>query len=167
MLTDRNRAIIKAHQQDLPVRVVALAEALGASVYTADWDTDTSGMIKRSRKEGGKRGYAIYVNKSHHPNRQRFTIAHEIAHIVLHAHLIKNGITSDALYRSGLPSTVEWEANRLAGNILMPWDWINQLMDEGVTSVESLAREFRVSKEAMAIQLDFPQIKEWSTPPVV
>jgi Zn-dependent peptidase ImmA (M78 family) len=34
----------------------------------------------------------------HHPNRQRFTLAHEIAHYVLHRDLVENGIVDDTMY---------------------------------------------------------------------
>ena len=160
-LTESNK-IIRKHQDRLPVPVVKLAGALGATVYTvSDWPDETSGMIRRDLALGGDQGYVIYVNKQHSPNRQRFTIAHEIAHIVLHADLIGNGITTDGMYRSGLPSSVEWAANRFAGNILMPRHKIEERMAKGITSLKALAREFQVSKEAMAIQLDWPWAWQW------
>ena len=157
MLPSAANQIIKKHQKKLPVPVVALAKALGATTYTvSNWSDDMSGMIRTDKKLGGKRGYVIYVNAGHHAYRQRFTIAHEIAHIVLHEHLIGDGITTDGLYRSGLPNAIEWAANRFAGNILIPREKIEELMAEGVTSVEELARRFQVSRSAMAIQLDWP-----------
>ena len=48
-------------------------------------------------------GYAIFVNKGdRYKTRQRFTIAHKIAHFILHREAIGDGIVDDALYRSGL-----------------------------------------------------------------
>ena len=112
--------IIRMRQQTIPVPIVALAEDLGATAYTVNWPDDKSGMIRANTSRDGKRSYEIYVNARHHYHRQRFTIAHEIAHIVLHDHLIGDGITTDELYRSGLPNAIEWAANRFAGNILIP-----------------------------------------------
>ena len=161
----QSNEIIRKHQERIPVPVVRLARDLGAVVYTvSEWPDDTSGMIRIDPKRGGSEGYAIYVNKRHPYNRQRFTIAHEIAHIVLHGDLIGNGITTDSLYRSGLPGSVEWAANRFAGNILMPADKIRELMEQGVDTVDELARRFHVSRSAMAIQLDFPRALEWDQP---
>lgn len=166
MLITEAKSIVREYQQTIPVRVVALANALGANVRTvSNWPDDTSGMIRVDSRLGGTRDYLIYVNKRHHPNRQRFTIAHEIAHIVLHSHLIGDGITTDGLYRSGLPDVIEWAANRYAGNILMPWKKIEELMAEGISSAEALARRFQVSRSAMIIQLDFSRLPEWEDPP--
>ena len=149
--------IIRAHQQAWPVKMVPIARALGLKVYKVDsWDDDLSGMIKKTEEHGGKSGYAIFVNK-HHPNtRRRFTIAHEIAHFLLHKKIIGDGVSDDALYRSGLSSTVEAEANRFAADLLMPWHLINAAMKQGLSTVEELAAAFEVSKTSMTIRLGVP-----------
>ena len=166
MLVSERSEIIDRHQESLPVDVVALAKDMGATVYRANnWPLNASGMIKVDQKVGGHEGFVIYVNAQHHVNRRRFTIAHEIAHIMLHRDLIGNGITTDGLYRSGLGSGVERAANRVAGNILMPWSWINRLIDDGVTSVNALARQFQVSHDAMVIQLSYHWVLDWDDPP--
>ena len=167
MLLSKAKAIVKQHQRKIPVDVVALARDLGATVYDVpNWPDETAGMIRIDKKYGGTRGYIIYVNADHPPNRQRFTIAHEIAHIMLHEDLIGDGITTDGLYRSGLSSSVEWGANRTAADILMPWDWIHKLLDDGITDVAALARRFRVSRDAMAIRLDLHwELQHWDDPP--
>ena len=62
-----------------PVPVEKLAKALGARVEYTPFDDELSGMaFVRDGKP------VIGVNSNHHPNRQRFTIAHELAHVVLH-----------------------------------------------------------------------------------
>lgn len=166
MLLSDAEAIVRRHQWEIPVNVVSLARDLGATVYfVPDWPDETAGMIRKDRKYGGSRGYIIYVNAAHPPNRKRFTIAHEIAHIMLHEHLIGDGITTDGMYRSGLDSTVEWSANRMAANILMPWPWIERLFAEGVTDVTAMASRFGVSRDAMAIRLDLHwRLQHWDDP---
>ena len=159
------KAIVRRHQDTIPVDVVAVARDLGATVYDVpDWPDDISGMIRIDKQFGGSRNYIIYVNGNHHPNRQRFTIAHEIAHIMHHSHLIGQGITTDGLYRSGLTNAIEWAANRTAGDILVPWPKIRELMAQGVDSVADLARRFQVSYSTMVIQLDYPRALEWDQP---
>ena len=166
MLLSEAKEIVKKHQQTIPVDVVAIARDLGALVYDVPGWTDTSGMIRIDKKYGGSRGYIIYVNEEHHPNRQRFTIAHEIAHIMLHEEMIGDGITTDGLYRSGLSSSVERGANRTAADILMPWHWIHKLIEEGVTDVQEMAKRFQVSRDAMAIHLDVHWgVQHWEDPP--
>lgn len=151
-MNSAQREIIRRHQNSAPVQMVPLANELGIQVYKVDSFPDgLSGMIRK--EEDG--GYAIYVNSTHHLNRRRFTMAHEIAHFLLHKDLIGDGIVDDALYRSGLGSTVEYEANQLAADILMPWHLLNSKEYEGL-SVSELASVFEVSPASMGIRLKVP-----------
>lgn len=136
--------------------VVEIARDLGIKVFeTQSWPDDVSAMIRRDA-QGGSSGFAIYVNGNHARTRKRFSIAHELAHFALHRHLIGDGVTDDALYRSKLSSSVEVQANRMAADILMPWHLINEAVAAGITTVEALARHFDVSKSTMSIQLGVP-----------
>ncbi|WP_426235803.1 ImmA/IrrE family metallo-endopeptidase [Pararhizobium sp. DWP1-1-3] len=130
--------------------VVGLANRLGIKVYEAAWPDTISGKIQKDRSKGGGSGFAIFVNKTHSKKRKRFTIAHEVAHFVLHEDLIGDGIFDDALYRSGLSNKVEQQANGLAADILMPWQVIQANMDK---STEELAEMFDVSNAAMTARL--------------
>jgi Zn-dependent peptidase ImmA (M78 family) len=101
--------------------------------------------------------FSIGVNASEGYRRKRFTIAHELGHYLLHRDLIQNGVLEDnTLYRSGLSSLEEKEANRLAADILMPHHLIRQLMSRGIENVRDLADAFQVSEPAMNIRLGIP-----------
>lgn len=146
--------IIQRHQTAAPVQTVPLAAELGVGVWhVPNWPDDLSGKILKSATHGGASGYAIYVNQNHHVNRRRFTTAHEIAHFVLHEQLIGDGIADDGLYRSRLSNSMEWEANKMAADILMPWHLLNPVITRGVTSASHLARIFQVSESAMSIRV--------------
>ncbi|MEP2828674.1 ImmA/IrrE family metallo-endopeptidase [Parvibaculum sp.] len=147
---------IRRHQMTAPIQVIPIANALGLKVYYVDWQDNMSGRIERNERLGGDSGYAIFVNKNHPPNRRRFTIAHEIAHFVLHRDQIGDGVYDDAMYRSGLPQRTEFEANRLAADILMPWHLINEATEDGLSTVEGLAKKFEVSNSSMSIRLGVP-----------
>ncbi|NSZ73025.1 ImmA/IrrE family metallo-endopeptidase [Agrobacterium tumefaciens] len=134
-----------------PIDVVSLANVLGVKVYNAAWPPTVSGKIQKVTDKGGSSGYAIFVNKSHPETRKRFTIAHELAHYILHERHIGDGLFDDALYRSGLPDKKEVEANQLAADILMPWQKLQPLI--GKHTPEKLAEIFNVSKESMNIRL--------------
>lgn len=110
-------------------------------------------MIVRDPERGGASGFAIYVNAKHSEVRRRFTIAHEIAHFVLHRDLISDGITEDALYRSGLSDAVEREANGLAAEILMPRHLVRSYVASGTRNAAELAEIFEVSQQAMEYRL--------------
>lgn len=149
--------IIQRHQSAAPVQTVALADDLGLKVWhVPNWPDDLSGKIVKSAEQGGASGYAIYVNKSHHVNRRRFTTAHEIAHFILHRQFIGDGIVDDGLYRSRLSNSMEVQANKMAADILMPRLLINQHMASGVNSVSELARIFQVSESAMSFRVGTP-----------
>jgi hypothetical protein len=91
MMLREQMAIIRHHQDEPPVQVVPIARDLGLEVYRASgWSENLSGMIIKD--EGTGSGYAIFVNADHHEVRRRFTIAHEIAHFILHRELIGDGI---------------------------------------------------------------------------
>ncbi len=111
--------IIRRHQSDTPVDVVSIAHDLGIKIYSADANDDISGKNRKRPIRGGNSGYAIFINAKHVPVRQRFTIAHEIAHYILHREEIGDGLIDDALYRSGLSNKKEADANKLAAEILM------------------------------------------------
>ena len=89
--------------------------------------------------------------------RQRFTVAHEVGHFVLHRDKLERGdLVDDAMYRSGLSSSEETAANRLAADILMPFQLIRSLLSAGIRDPEALANKLQVSAAAMRIRLGFP-----------
>ena len=111
MTLDEQMKVVRDHQNKAPVPVIIIARELGMRVFRVSiWDNDLSGKIKKVNDED----YRIYVNADHPKTRRRFTIAHEIAHFILHRGEIGNGITDDMLYRSGLSNQQEAQANMLA-----------------------------------------------------
>jgi len=150
------RAYIRRFQNTPPVNVREIAENLGLKVWEmSSLPTDVSGKLFLD-ENGGTSGFSIGVNAHEGYFRKRFTVAHELAHFLLHRNLIGNGIQDDALYRSGLSNQVETEANRLAADILMPYSLIERLQKEGVRSVDGLAAKLEVSSPAMKIRLGIP-----------
>lgn len=147
--------IIKKHQNKVPVDVIAIANDLGILVYRNKEASNVAGRIVRDKKQGSSSGFVIFVNSSDPAVRQRFTIAHEIGHFILHSKFIGDGITDDALYRSGLSNKVEVEANKLAADILMPFHLVNQAINREST-IKALADKFAVSESAMSIRLGVP-----------
>ena len=78
----------------------------------------------------------IGVNSLHHPNRQRYTIAHELGHLELHRQLITSEVHVDkgfpVLMRDPKSATGtelhEIEANQFAAELLMPRTLIEQAL---------------------------------------
>jgi Zn-dependent peptidase ImmA (M78 family) len=152
--------IISKYQSQAPVDVVAIANDLGINVWAKSFPDSISGKIFRDPMNGGISGFSIVVNESHSFVRQRFTVAHEIAHFVLHRRKLESGdLIDDAMYRSGLSSKEETAANRLAADILMPLPLIRKLIDAGIRDPQMLAAKLQVSVRAMNIRLGLPADK--------
>lgn len=149
---DEYREILRRHQQHPPVQLGALAHELGVRILVSSLPHKVSGTLTKEANDQ----WTIRVNRDESKTRQRFTIAHEIAHFILHRDEIGNGISDDVFYRSGLSDRREREANRLAAEILMPWTLINKAVDEGVNTPEDLAKSFQVSEAAMKVRLGMP-----------
>lgn len=149
--------IIRAHQTSSPVDVVALAEALGLKVFADALPAGVSGQIVKRPEYGSPSGYSIIVNSKEAPVRQRFTVAHEIAHFVLHKDMIGDGIQESTLYRAnGFSSKQEVEANKLAADVLMPWHLLSPIVNATPRTPAELAEVFNVSEVAMSIRLGLP-----------
>lgn len=149
-----------------------VAEFLKIKVEEGDLGDDISGLLAKKDKE-----VIIGVN-THHPNRQRFTIAHEIGHFVLGHE--RNGMFIDEhkqhfslFYRNEQSSEgtnqQEIEANAFAAALLMPEpfvkDEIQKLLNQGekfdlsdlsmdnIEFISRLADEFKVSQMAMTYRI--------------
>jgi hypothetical protein len=144
--------IIRRFADNPPTDIIALANALGLSVIVSDLRED-AGEIVRDIRQGGFSGYSIRVNRNDPHVRQRFTVAHEIAHFLRHRDRVQNRLRDDRMYRSGLGTTVENEANALAADLLMPRRVIGELRKARAYSVEELAAKFDVSIMAMKRRL--------------
>lgn len=156
-LQGAQKEILEKYLSEHPVKLGKLAAELGVRIKVSSLHTGVSGQIKR---EGDH--YVIRVNRHEARERQRFTIAHELSHFLLHRHIIDStpdGIKDNVLYRSGAPERIEYEANRLAADIVMPMGRVEKALQEefeGVVTeatIESLAARFQVSKAAMEIRL--------------
>jgi Zn-dependent peptidase ImmA (M78 family) len=156
-ISSQSLDIIKKHQNGTFVDVDSIAFDLKIKVFEVEgWPDNLCGKIVKDSVRGGESGYAIFVNKDHSLGRKRFTVAHEIAHFLLHREDIGDGVVDDALYRSKLSGSQETMANKFAADILMPWELINQKIAEGYKTVEDLAKVFKVSEGAMSIRLGVP-----------
>lgn len=166
-LADRVKKILSTFAvRTPPVPVDRIAKGLGAQLRFSPLDDELSGMIYIS--EGTP---IIGINSLHHPNRQRFSIGHEIGHLVLHRGLISGKVHVDKEFRVQLPrlnrdatsalgtEKIEIEANRFSAELLMPTAWFVQALttkpfdidNEG--PLDEIARKFRVSRQALDFRI--------------
>lgn len=149
------REIVAKHQHSAPVKTDDLARDLGLPVEEKPMPEGVAGQIKRDGKT--ESGFRIFVNEKDSPRRRRFTIAHEVAHFLLHRNLIGDGITDEnegEMYRSNLRNEYEIEANHLASDIIMPVALVRKARaDDPAIDWKKLADLFEVSPGAMQIRL--------------
>ncbi len=147
-----------------PVNIEAIIRGLGLELdKKASLNADISGQIEKS----GNETYKVSVNAADNYLRQRFTMAHELGHYLLHKNLIGDGLIDDRAYRSTVAGKYssgmvgpeeEAAANRLAARILMPANVVTSEAQDA-TSIETLAKRFQVSTKAMEIRLQTLGIK--------
>lgn len=145
---------------DVPVRVDAVAHRLGVRVEFVPLGEEVSGLLIIENDQG-----TIGINETHPLVRQRFTLAHEIGHYVLHRGQSELFIDKNftAVFRDSRSSSgehrAEIQANQFAAALLMPRSLLEaeisargfDLGDEW--ALEKLAADFIVSTQAMAFRL--------------
>jgi Zn-dependent peptidase ImmA (M78 family) len=142
------------------VDVVKMAHSYDINVYAADVDPSFNAEIQYNKDEDS---YNIFVNSRHPLPRQRFSIAHEIAHFLLHQDLIQErGSLNRENGSYAQKSKIEREADKLAGKILMPTPLVkNYLKQAGITPREDMRKDvllriatyFRVSPYVAVLRL--------------
>jgi len=120
----------------LPVDLDDLASKYAILEYTPI-PMDVDGVCTDLKVKGKKA--RIYVNNEMPPKRQRFTLAHEIGHVIIPWH---TGTIFDSTGISESDCSVEYwemegEANWFATELLMPEEWLRSLVD---TSLENIAK---------------------------
>lgn len=154
MIDDRSpKEIIDQYTNLAPVNVERIVNDFGIKIMYAELGDNVSGAIKKDNLFGGNSGYVILVNQADPKSRQRFTIAHELAHYLLHKEFIGDGIKEDTLYRSTLSNPMEKQANKVAANILMPRQLIKDLMSQYNNNIKNVAKKLQVSLQTLEIQL--------------
>lgn len=155
LINENDLLLIKKSQENsTKVNIISLCNNFGIKVYDANMESNMSGAILKENDE-----YKIYINRYESQNRQRFTIAHELAHFLLHKEKIGDNLTdrkgtNGMMYRSNLSDIYERQANILASEILMPITLIRKYIDNGVNTYSELSRKLEVSEEALRIRLD-------------
>lgn len=147
-------------RDELPVPVEVIARALGADVVYEPMDRGVSGLLVRDGKS-----VVIGINAAHPPGRQRFSIAHEIGHLVLHkgrpmvVDHVRLNLRDE---RSSAATDVEEiQANKFAAELLMPQALVLRELrsidaarsGSEATVVSDLAQLFDVSEQAMEYRL--------------
>lgn len=95
--------------------------------------------------------WLITLNGSEPPARQRFTLAHELKHVIDHRH-------REVLYGDSrelaVDARVEHAADHFAACLLMPKRWVKRSWGDGRQRISELSELFDVSPQAMRVRLE-------------
>ena len=153
-----NKYSIKSY----PVDIIKLCNQVGLKVFEEYLPAEVSGFIIIQNDSIPKYGInkVVVVNLQDSPTRRRFTIAHELAHFVLHRD------ESELLYAhrdAGQNNYIEQEANLFASNILMPEELVKAELSKcqhqyfgnipNHIKTKYIANVFAVSESAAAVRL--------------
>jgi len=140
---DRLRRDWKLGQDPIPV-MADLLEEKGVKVIAIKLPLDVSGSKAFVRRKSDRDVPVIVVNQSHNGERQRFTLAHELAHLVLRF----VGLSDKDQERA---------ADRFAGAFLMAKDMILRLLGTNRTQISlgelaELKKVFKVSIAGIVVR---------------
>jgi len=157
------KLVMEAGTTEAPVPVWEIARAKGARIVPDSLEGDLSGFLYRDASQK-----VIGVNTQHAPVRQNFTVAHELAHLLLHdqeqLHVDRAFPTvrlRDDVSSQGIDDA-EKEANLFAAELLMPVGFLRQdlagrntldLYDEDY--IPELAQKYGVSVQALMFRLQY------------
>ncbi len=140
--------------QEPPVDIYDLAGLNGLEVVEKVFPDELSHISGLIANEDSKP--RVYVNLSDAPNRQKFTVAHELGHWLLHADELSKNPNLSILFRIAIgelnKDPWEREANIFAANLLVPLPLLGKYRN-GKTN-EELASLFGVSKDVIGYRLD-------------
>jgi Zn-dependent peptidase ImmA (M78 family) len=131
-----------------PLDVHGLLSALGIKLISLPLKDEISGVLSLSEDN---KSWTVKVNALHHPNRQRFTIAHEIAHFSRHRSQQRK-FEDQNFFRNGDSNPMEVEANRFASELLMPDSVFREKVKLFLGSIEAIAQYFKVSTLAVRVR---------------
>lgn len=128
--------------------VIKIANRLGFTVTEFSPTPETqsvSGAVDHGKK-------TIFVNESEHPGRKRFTIAHEIGHIMLHAQDGDHVDYRGEMEYGAADQPKEREANIFAGALLMPKGAFEAIWQAYSGNASLVASHFQVTPSAVKVR---------------
>ncbi|HEY0013708.1 MAG TPA: ImmA/IrrE family metallo-endopeptidase [Allosphingosinicella sp.] len=119
-------------------------------VFEAEDSKDGSIVIEADGR------FVVYLPDYVSVERNRFTLAHELGHYVLHKVIAEKNVPLRAARMTNAENgRAEWEANWFAAGFLMPQKQFSAYVEAAQNDIVSVARKFKVSLEAARYQKEF------------
>lgn len=114
-------------------------------------ESSMSGSLSKDKK---RNVWVIKVNAKHHKKRQRFTIAHEFAHYILHKDDQGTFVDEEIYFRKDHSSAIEYNADRFASELLIPEELFKTAVNKGIKKISELSDLFNVSSAAISMRAE-------------
>lgn len=135
---------------DPPIDVRAALQSFGITVRVQPMESGVSGMLVVNASKA-----TIAVNSEHSAARQRFTLAHELGHYLLHRKE-QNVFVDAPLYRNKKSSLgtdrLEVEANAFASAFLLPEKLLGGEVKAPVDPLDEAQLQHLASRYAVSVQ---------------
>lgn len=149
------RRVIQRHSLEPPVPIESLIEKYASLERHRIPFEGVDGLTLNLKRPGYRP--TVIVNIGRPATRVRFTLAHELGHIIIPWHLGSIvDVTSRRLDENDVYSSIEAEANRFASELLMPTAWIRTLLTtypDPNALVRGVARQAQTSLQAALIKV--------------
>jgi Zn-dependent peptidase ImmA (M78 family) len=140
--TQANRLLRLSGQTQPPVGEEIIAELPGIEIERVT-TVKAQAAVKWTHGR-----WLILLNAAEPRGRQRFSLAHELKHILDHPF-----VTILYTRRDGSTEQAEQVCDYFASCLLMPRRWLRQAWAEGVRNEHALARRFGVTPQAVKVRL--------------
>jgi len=131
------RRVLEKYNLEPPINVLELATHY-AKLEAFPFSLNIDGVSLHIKVKGWQP--TIILNDNRPATRKRFTLAHEIGHILIPWHI---GTIVDEIDIEGTGDFLYWqlegEANRFAAELLMPSAWLNKIMERHENPCEILS----------------------------
>jgi len=117
-------------------------------------------IVRLDIRESGRlvpvgQSFVVELNASEHRYRQRFTLAHEIGHVLLSRSKGRNQV-AERYFRCSNDSQLERACDRIAGRLILPPRELRQEVERhghGLSDLVGVARRFEVSWQAFGFAM--------------
>ena len=143
------QVLAEAGVGNVPVPFAALFKTMGVRKVRP-----TAMLLEGALRPAGESQFDILVREDRHVKRQRFTIAHELGHLLFYR-FAANSKAAQQKAAATAPQEEERLCNVAAEELLMPEWFVQQAFsasDDALTCVRTVARDCQVSLEAAVIR---------------
>lgn len=161
-----------ANNDKFPVNIESVIKQINGTIFEHNDINFSDGYIKYTN-QGIPPSFEIHLKKITNELQKRFTLAHELGHLILHMDFFNEkarNIHEEGYYRTiGSYTEKELQADEFAASFLMPSQAFIRIASENMVNygstynISSIANRFGVSKSTVITRGQFFGIFSWDS----